>query len=150
MSGIEWAREKLGAFLILMVATSCDSPRYLEDLQTPALVWTQGNGLCSKIVAVDGGGTVWKEQGCEDGRPDLREVRRASRTELDELWALFGMLPFEVSATRDQCAGRLLHGFARWEPETPRATAACGGAAYDDLTGLPDAFRRLAEALMRL
>jgi hypothetical protein len=150
MSGIEAARERLVVFLIVTALSSCDSTRHLEDLQTPALVWTQGNGLCSKIIAVDGGGGVWKEQGCEDGRPDLREVRRATRAQQDELWALFEMLPFDGSATRDACAGRLLHGFERLELQTPLVTAACAGSQYDDLNGLPEPFRRLAEALLRL
>jgi hypothetical protein len=141
---------RLVALLIVTAIASCDSPRYLEDLQTPALVWTQGNGLCSKIIAVDGAGTVWKEQGCEDGRPDLREVRRATRVQQDELWVMFQMLPFDAPATRAACAGRQLHGFERLDPGTPRGTAACGGSQYDDLSGLPDPFRRLAEALLVL
>ena len=144
-------RFRIASVIAMMsAALGCRSPKYLEDLETPALVWTQGTGLCSKIVAVDGPGTVWTEQGCENGRPDLHDVRTASRTQVSDLWAKFDALPFEQGATLEMCGGRLLNGFARWEPQSRRGASACGGSAYDDVTALPEAFRPLAEALRRL
>jgi hypothetical protein len=134
----------------MCAALGCRSPKYLEDLETPALVWTQGNGLCGKTVAVDGPGTVWTEQGCENGRPDLREVRTVSQMQVSDLWVKFEGLPFDQGATLEMCAGRLLHGFARWEPRSRRGAFACGGSKYDDVSALPEAFRPLAEALRGL
>jgi hypothetical protein len=138
------------ASAVLLGVLGCHSPKYLEDLATPALVWTQGTGLCSKIVAVDGSGAVWTEQGCENGRPNLGHVRTASRPQVDELWTMFNALPFDQGATFDTCAGHLLHGFARWEPRSRQGTLACGGSEYDDVFALPDAVRPLADALRRL
>lgn len=135
--------------LALAALSGCHSPHYLEDVRTPALVWTQGWGLCSKIVVVDGGGTVWVNQGCEDGRPDLAELRTINAQELAGLWSLFAALPAGASATLDMCGGTLLHQFARWDAGGVRSgLATCGGSfRYDDVEGLPEGFRPLAGAL---
>jgi hypothetical protein len=135
---------------LVFSALGCHSPKYLEDLETPALVWTQGTGLCSKIVAVDGSGAVWTEHGCENGRPDLRHVRTTPRDQVDALWAMFDALPFDRGATLETCSGQLLHGFARWEPQSRRGASVCGGREYDDVSTLPESFRSLAEALRGL
>src|SRR5262249_52458797 len=121
-----------------------------EDLRTPALLWTQGTGLCSKIVAVDGDRVVWTNQGCEDGRPNLRAVRTATGTQADDVWAKFGTLPFGQAATLEMCAGRLLHSFGSRDSQAPREASACGGTQYDDISSLPDAFLPLAEAFRGL
>ena len=143
-------RARLAAIL-LTVCAGCHTPTYLEDLATPALVWTQGGGLCSKILAVDARRAVRVEQGCENGRPDLRQIRTISEVQLDDLWTKFEALPFDQSATIEMCGGGLLHGFARWEAQPRRATAACSAShQYDDLSGLPAGFMPLAEALRSL
>jgi hypothetical protein len=138
------------AAAVVFGAFACSSPTYLEDLQTPALVWTRSAGLCSKVVAVDGPGAIWTHQGCEDGRPDLRKVRTVSPPQLSDLWAKFEVLPFDQGGTREMCAGRLLHAFARWEPQSRRGASACGGSAYEDVSALPEPFRSLAELLRKL
>ena len=129
-------------------ALGCSST-YLEDLKTPALVWTQSTGLCSKIVAVDGNNTVWTNTGCEDGRPELSEVRTATQAQADDLWTKFDALPVE-QATLQSCAGHLLNGFDRWEGQNRSGASACGGTQYDDVSSLPDGFRPLGEALRSL
>lgn len=137
--------------ILLTVCGGCHTPTYLEDLATPALVWTQGGGLCSKILAVDAGRAVRVEQGCENGRPDLRYVRTIGEAELADLWGQFEALPFDQSATIQMCAGSLHHSFARWEAEPRRAAAACSTShQYDDLSGLPEGFVPLAETLRSL
>jgi hypothetical protein len=140
------------AGLLLALASGCSSPTHLEDLQAPALLWTQDRGLCSKIAAVDGEAGVWSEQGCENGRPELDRLRTASATEIEELRSAFASLPFDQrSALFTECGGRLLHQFAEVDPPGGRSTAACGGSAtYDDVSGLPDPFRALAGAFLRV
>ena len=130
-------------------AFGCTS-KYLEDLSTPALVWTQGSGLCSKIVAVDGSGTVWTNQGCEDGRPELSEVRTATQAQVTDLWAKFDALPLDQSATLQSCSGDLLDSFGQWEGQSAVGPSVCDGVQYDDVAALPDSFRPLAEALRGL
>ena len=137
------------AIVVAVGASGC-SPKYLEDLTTPALVWRQGSGLCSKIVAVDGGRTVWRNQGCEDGRPELTEVRTASQAQVDDLWGKFEALPPDQGATLKTCSGHLLDSFQRWEAQSRLGTSACDGTEYDDVADLPDAFRPLADALQAL
>lgn len=137
--------------MLSIVLAGCHTPTYLEDLPTPALVWTQGNGLCGKVVAVDAERAVRVEQGCENGRPDLRQVRTISEAQLDDLWTKFDALSFDQPATIDMCGGGLLHGFSRWDLQPGRVTAACSSShQYDDLSGLPDEFLPLAEALRSL
>jgi hypothetical protein len=137
--------------MLSIVWAGCHTPTYLEDLPTPALVWTQGSGFCSKIVAVDAQRAVRTEQGCENGRPDLRQVRTISEMQLDDLWIKFEALPFDRPATIEMCSGGLLHGFSRWELQPRRGTTACSAShQYDDLSGLPDGFLPLAEALRSL
>lgn len=122
--------------------------RDLTDLSTPVLVWSQGNGLCSRIVAVDAGRTVWVNQGCETP-VDFDEVRTITAAQLDDLWMKFDALPFDQSVA--DCGARMMHGFQRYAPPaSTMGAAACGGTMYDDLTGMPDAFLPLAEALEAL
>jgi hypothetical protein len=139
------------AAMLSIVWAGCHTPTYLEDLPPPALVWTQGNGLCSKIVAVDAQRAVRTEQGCENGRPDLRQVRTISQAQLDDLWTKFEALPFDQTATLDMCGGRLLHSFARWDAQPRKGTAACSRShQYDDLSDLPGGVLPLAETLKSL
>ena len=134
-----------------VVGASGCSPTYLEDLKTPALVWTQSTGLCSKILAVDANSTVWTNTGCEDGRPELDEVRTATQAQADDLWTKFdALLPFDQGATLESCAGHVLNGFDRWEGQSRSGASACGGTQYDDVSSLPDAFMPLADALRSL
>jgi len=136
--------------MVAAVGGSGCSTKYLEDLSAPALVWTQGTGLCSKIVAVDGGRTVWTNQGCEDGRPELNEVRTATQAQVDDLWATFEALPPDPGATLENCSGDLLDSFERWEGQPLSGASVCDGSQYDDVADLPDAFRPLAAALKAL
>lgn len=123
------------------------SPRGVDDLDTPALIWSQGSGLCSRIVAVDAKRTVWVDQGCETP-VDFDEVRTVTAAQMDDLWTKFDALPFDQSATS---CDRMMHGFERYAPPSSTiGVAACGGTMYDDLSGLPDAFLPLAEALRAL
>ena len=146
---MRWFLSFVGA-AVMVCGVGCSSPKYIEDLRTPALLWTQGTGLCSKILAVDGDRTVWTNQGCEDGRPKLSEVRTATEAQTDDVWAKFGALPFDQAATLEMCAGRLLHSFGSRDSQSPREASACGGTQYDDISSLPDAFLPLAEALRGL
>ena len=136
--------------MVAGVGTSGCSTKYLEDLSMPALVWTQGTGLCSKIVAVDAGRTVWTNQGCEDGRPELSEARTATPAQVDDLWTKFEALPPDQGATLGTCSGHLLDSFERWEGQSRSGASACDGTTYDDVAGLPDGVKPLAEALQRL
>jgi hypothetical protein len=145
---MRWGFSFVGA--LMLCGVGCSSPTYIEDLSTPALVWTQSSGLCSKILAVDGDRVVWSNQGCEDGRPKLSEVRTATQAQADDVWAKFAALPFGQGATLEMCAGRLLHSFGNLDAQSPREAAACGGTQYDDVSSLPDAFLPLAEALRGL
>ena len=138
------------AVALVLLSGGCHSPVYLEALETPALVWTQSTGLCSKIIAVDAAGTVWTHQGCEDGRPNLRDVGAASSMQVADLWVKFDALPFGETASQTSCSGRLLHTFSRWNRPSGRAASTCGGSKYDDLSGMPEAFRSMAEALRAL
>ena len=123
------------------------TPKGVDDLSTPALVWSQGNGLCSRILAVDAGRTVWIDQGCETP-VDFDEVRTVTAAQMDDLWMKFDALPFDQSASS---CDAMMHGFQRYAPPSSTVSvAACGGTMYDDLTGLPDAFLPLAEALRAL
>ena len=106
--------------------------------------------LCSKIVAVDGSGGVWTNQGCEDGRPELSKARTAGQAQVDDLWAEFEALPLDQGATLETCSGHLLDNFDRWEAQSRGGTSACGGTQYDDVASLPDGFRPLAGALRSL
>jgi len=135
----------------LAMAAACSSPKYVEDLSSPALVWIQANGLCSRIVAVDADRVVWFNQGCEDGRPTLDERRTVTSAELDDLWSKFDTLPTDTAASLGTCGGRMLDGFERWEAGRPtQQSFACGGTMYDDLSSLPDEFKPLAETLRSL
>ena len=146
---MRWSLSIVGAGMVLC-GVNCSSPTYIEDLRTPALLWTQGTGLCSKILAVDGNRVVCTNQGCEDGRPKLTEVRTATQVEADDVWAKFDALPFGQTATLEMCAGALLHSFGSRDARLSREASACGRAQYDDLSSLPDAFLPLAEALRGL
>jgi hypothetical protein len=138
------------AVVVMGCSWGCGAPKYVEDLKTPALVWTQARGgLCSKIVAVDGEGVVWMNQGCEDGRPELNKIRTATQTQVDDLWAKFDALPLDHGVTLE-CSWRLRHSFARWDAQSRRGTSACGGTQYDDISSLPDRYKPLAEAVKGL
>src|SRR4051812_46150679 len=143
----------LCAAAALATLCGCSSPTHLEDLEAPTMFWVQGRALCSRIAAVDRGGVVWGEQGCENGRPELDRVRTASPTELDALRASFARLPFdERGALASECHGRLLHTFSLVEgpAASERSVAACGGSImYDDVAALPAPFRAVAEAFTR-
>lgn len=124
------------------------TPKGVQDLSTPALVWSQGGGLCSRILAIDAGRTVWIDQGCETP-VDFDEVRTVTAAQMDDLWMKFDALPFDQSA--GDCGSRMPHGFERYAPPSATMVAtACGGTKYDDFTGMPDAFLPLAEALRAL
>src|SRR5262245_57490706 len=100
----------LAAAVLALGALGCFHTRKrLEDLQAPSLTWGQGNGLCSRILAVDGARTVWVDQGCETP-VDLDEVRTISAAQMDDLWAKFATLPFDQSA--GDCGANLLHSFS--------------------------------------
>jgi hypothetical protein len=143
---------KFSWLAVIGVFGACGSqaPKYLEDLKTPALVWTQGTSLCSKIVAVDGDRVVWTDQGCENGRPTLDKVRTATETQVADLWVKFEALPLGQYVTPDTCISLLIDSFERWDSLSPQGASACGGRQYDDIGGLPDAFRALAQALLDL
>jgi len=148
---MRWLLSIVGA-AVMLCGVGCSSPTYIEDLRTPLLLWSQSTGLCSKILAVDGERTVWINQGCEDGRPKLNEVRTATQAQADDVWAKFDALPFGQAATLEMCGGpsRLLHTFGSQGAQTTRAASACGGTPYDDISSLPEAFLPLAEALRAL
>ena len=139
----------LGTIALAFVASGCFHTRKrTEDLAIPALVWSRGNGLCSRIVAVDGERTVWIDQGCETP-VDLDEGRTISAAQMDDLWTKFAALPFDQSA--GDCGANMTHYFARRAPPEPSMGAgACGGGMYDDFSTLPAAFLPLAEAMRAL
>ena len=142
------AVEIVGVIAVAAAGLGCfQTNRRVEDLATPVLVWSQGNGLCSRILAVDAGRTVWVDQGCETP-VDLDEVRSVTAAQMDDLWMKFDALPLDYSAPG---CDRMMHGFQRYAPPSSTVSvAACGGTIYDDLTGLPDAFLPLAETLKAL
>ena len=148
---MRWLLSIVGAAVMLCGVISCNSPpKYIEDLSTPALQWTQSTGLCSKILAVDAERVVWTNAGCEDGRPILSEVRTATQAQADDVWAKFDALPFGQTATLPMCAGQVLHSFDSRDGRSTRDASACGGTQYDDISSLPDPFLPLAEALRGL
>jgi hypothetical protein len=140
-------------FAVAMVAVlvlGCSATKSLEELSEPAFVWTQDQGLCSKILAVDSAGDVWRDQGCENGSPPLKHVRTAARAQLDTLSSRIDALPLGTKGvTRADCAGHLVHAFARRAAGQELTASACSGSPnLDDLSGLPDEFRAAAEAFL--
>jgi hypothetical protein len=122
---------------------------FWEELKEPALIWEQDpNGLCSKILAVDADGTVWTEQGCENGRPVLRPKGTAPEAKLQTLREKMAALPPASGQTPDRCEG-LRHTFSKRTGGAESRSTACGsGRLYDDVTGLPEPYLAAAQAFL--
>jgi hypothetical protein len=147
---IGWWLTRIVALAFAATGAGCHTPQRLETLATPALVWSQNMGNCGKTVAIDARGTVWTERGCENGALDLHAVRTIDEEEVERLWTMFDVLPPAEDASFLSCHGSF-HEFSRWEADTRTGTGACGDApVYDEPSGLPDAFRPLATALVGL
>ncbi len=123
----------------------------LEDLAEPSVVWEQDapNRLCSKIIAVDGAGGVWTEQGCENGRPRLARVGTADRLKLQALRERVDTLPVVSMVAVDSCSETVRHRFSKRMGSVEQLAYACGsGAMYDDLAGLPEPYLAAAGAFL--
>lgn len=142
-------RWEVGVCLAVLVCSACTkmSP---ADLKTPALLWNQARGLCGRMQAVDGEGRVWREPGGCENPVDLEEVGGATAATVAALHQAFEALPLDApNADVSVCQGNV-----DWFSLTTHAQTAsrrtCARPTLDDLLGINEPYRSLAEMFLRL
>jgi hypothetical protein len=91
----------LGLAVLVAAAGGC---RYVHRLR-PAFSWSLDTGLCGATIVVDDHEVLWKERGCENGRPLARRVRRLKPLERAALDAAMSRLPVDrAEITLDEYA----------------------------------------------
>lgn len=131
---------------------ACETRKNVEDLVAPVYSWSRSNRLCGKNVAVDGHRSVWREEGCENGRPGLAQTSTATTEKVDLIEQSFlRLLDADVSQVpmSGQCA---VHSFQRRLDDGSVANrSACSSSLdVDDVTGLPEPFLAVANAFLQL
>ena len=79
------------AIVAVFVFAGC---RFVNKLH-PAFSWSLDTGLCGATIVVDEHRVLWKERGCENGRPLARRVRLLKRSELAALDEALARLPVD-------------------------------------------------------
>ena len=79
----------LVALALLVASGGC---RFVDRFE-PAHAWKLDTDLCGWHVLVDHEAGLWKESGCENGRPLAHRVRRLRPAELARLDAAMARLP---------------------------------------------------------
>lgn len=130
-----------------LVFGSC-SPKYLEDLKTPALIWERARGLCGSGLALDGDGQLWADEGgCEDGRPELSFRGRGASEKVDALRHAFDALPQSSSSDRSACRGNV-DSFSKRASSGGFDSSVCASGTGADLSGLEEPYLAVAKSFL--
>ena len=65
----------------------------VHELTKPVYSWSWTRGGCGGRRALDGDGTLWLEEGCEDGRPKMTRGPRAPVAQRAAIVQAFARLP---------------------------------------------------------
>jgi hypothetical protein len=70
-----------------------------HELLRPVYSWSWSRGACGGRRALDGEGTVWVEEGCEDGHPKMTRGPRASVAQRAAIVDAFTRFPEPAETT---------------------------------------------------
>lgn len=139
------------ALVLLAVGCGDDGPDAtdLQHLDLPAVIWTQDNGLCSRITVLDAHDAVWIDTGCE--RPIvLHRSGMASADQRSQIRSRVEALPLGDAPVGATCSDGLAHSFElKQAAGAARDARACSTSReYGATAGLPDAFVQAVEAFL--
>jgi hypothetical protein len=115
-------RRSVLAALLLFAVVAASGCRPVDTIEPTYAVFEKA-GFCGWHVIIDQRGVLWKERGCENGRPYARRVRALRPDELARVNAAIAQVPpYRENLTREQ----FLDVYAAFQTITTMPTHTCG------------------------